>query len=352
MSQSASTASDPAARLDTALTGPYHPSMRVLSGVQPSGQLHIGNYFGAIRQHLDFQERGHECFYFIANYHALTSGMTDAASLQQLTLHVAMVYLALGMDPKRTVFFAQSDVPQVTELCWILNCVCPVSQMEKATTYKDKIARDIPASMGLFDYPVLQAADIVIYDSNVVPVGADQKQHIEITRDLAGRFNRAFGREVLTLPEPYIVPEVAIVPGIDGQKMSKSYNNTIELMITPKQTKQRVAAIVTDSTPLESPKDPTADNVFAMLRLFASEQEIAEIAGKYRAGGYGYGHAKARLTDLINERFASARERYVELAKRPDDVMDVLRDGGARARAVAEATMERVRSACGLVRTY
>ena len=339
-------------RLDSPTQGPYHRTMRVLSGVQPSGRLHIGNYFGAIRQHLEFQDKGHECFYFIANYHALTSGLADAGQLADLTRHVAMVYLAMGMDPKRTVFFAQSDVPQVTELCWILNCVCLVSQMEKATTYKDKLARGIPPSMGLFDYPVFQAADIVIYDSNVVPVGADQKQHIEITRDLAGRFNRAFGQDVLTLPEPYIVPEVAIVPGLDGQKMSKSYNNAIELMISPKQTKQRVSAIVTDSTPLEQPKDPASDNVFALLRLLASPEETQEIAGKYRAGGYDYGHAKSRLTDLINERFAPAREKYAQLEKDPDMVRDVLADGGRRAREVAERTMQRVRQACGLVRTF
>jgi tryptophanyl-tRNA synthetase len=326
--------------------------MRVLSGVQPSGRLHIGNYFGAIRQHLQLQKDGHQCFYFIANYHALTSGLADAAEMRELTLHVATVYLAVGLDPARSVFFAQSDVPQVAELCWILNCVCPVSQMEKTTTYKDKVSKGIPASMGLLDYPVLQAADIVIYNSDLVPVGADQKQHIEITRDLAGRFNRTFGQEILTLPEPYILPEVAVVPGIDGQKMSKSYDNTIELMISPKQTKQRVAAIVTDSTPLEAPKDPARCNVFALLRLLAAPEELEEIARKYRAGGYGYGQAKARLTELIDECFAPARQRYAELQKRPDDVLDMLRDGGRRAREVAEATMERVRSACGLLRTF
>ena len=229
--------------------------MRILSGVQPSGRLHIGNYFGAIRQYVKLQEEGHECFYFIANYHALTS-VGNAAELEANVLHVAMAYLALGIDPKRSVFFVQSDVPQVTELCWFLNCVCPVSLMEKATSYKDKIARGIGASVGLFDYPVLQAADIVIYDSNLVPVGQDQKQHIEITRDLAAKFNQAYG-EALTLPEPYIVPDVAIVPGLDGQKMSKSYDNTIEIFATPKQTEKRCLQIVTDSTPLERRRIPS-----------------------------------------------------------------------------------------------
>ncbi len=322
--------------------------MRILSGIQPSGRLHIGNYFGAIRQHIAFQDQGHQCFYFIANYHALTS-LRDRVELEQATLHVAMAYLALGMDPAKCTFFAQSDVPQVTELCWMLNCVCPVAMMEKGTSYKDKLAKGLAANMGLLDYPVLQAADIVIYDSNLVPVGADQKQHIEMTRDLAGRFNREFASEVLVLPEPHIVPEVAIVPGIDGQKMSKSYNNAIEIFETDKATSKRCAQIVTDSTPLEEPKNPDACNVFALLRLFASPQETEEIASKYRAGGYGYGHAKKRLAELINERFASARQKYGELEKSPAFVQDVLREGGRKAREVAEATMQRVRQAAGIL---
>ena len=322
--------------------------MRILSGIQPSGRLHVGNYFGAIRQYLKLQAEGHPCFYFIANYHALTS-VQDKATLEEMTLDVARGYLALGIDPNRSTFFLQSDVPQVAELCWILNCICPVSMMEKATGYKDKVAKGLPPSMGLFDYPVLQAADIVIYDANLVPVGADQKQHIEMTRDLAGRLNRAVGAEVLVLPEAYIVPEVAVVPGIDGQKMSKSYDNTIEIFQTDQQTAKRCAQIVTDSTPLEAPKDGDRCNVFALLKLFASAEEIAEIAAKYRAGGYGYGQAKKRLAELVNEHFAAARQQYEKLLKDPDHVRDVLREGGRKARAVAEATMERVRSACGIV---
>ncbi len=322
--------------------------MRILSGVQPSGRLHIGNYFGAIRQHLRLQDEGHQCFYFIANYHALTS-CSDKAEMEANSLHVAMAYLALGLDPAKSVFFLQSDVPQVTELCWILNCLCPVSLMEKGTSYKDKIAKGVSANMGLFDYPVLQAADILIYDSNLVPVGADQKQHIEMTRDLAVKFNNTFGADSLVVPEAHIVPEVAVVPGIDGQKMSKSYNNTIELFTTPKQTQKRCMQIVTDSTPLEAPKDPERDNVFALLRLLAEPAELDEIAGKYRAGGYGYGHAKTRLAELINAKFAAARERYAQLENNPDEVRDVLRDGGRRARDVAEKTMVRVRSACGIL---
>ena len=321
--------------------------MRSLSGIQPSGRLHLGRYFGAIRQFLQFQEEGQECFYFIANYHALTS-IQDKQRLEALTLHLATAYLALGIDPEKSVFFLQSDVPQVTELCWILNSVCPVSLMEKATSYKDKVARGLPANMGLFDYPVLQAADIIIYDSNVVPVGADQKQHVEMTRDLAIKFNLTFG-EVLVVPDAYIVPDVAVVPGLDGQKMSSSYGNEIEIFQTPKATKKRCARIVTDSTPLEGPKDPDRCGVFALLKLLAGADELAEIEAKYRAGGYGYGHAKTRLAELINEKFAPAREKYNELEKHPDTVRDILRDGGRKAREVAEATMQRVRAACGIV---
>ncbi len=322
--------------------------MRVLSGIQPSGRLHIGNYFGAIRQYLKFQAEGNECFYFIANYHALTS-LQDKKELEDITLHLAMSYLALGIDPEKSVFFLQSDVPEVTELCWMLNTVCPLSQMEKATSYKDKIARGIAPNMGLFDYPVLQAADILIYDSQKVPVGADQKQHIEITRDIAGKFNRAYGQEVFVMPEPYIVSEVAIVPGIDGQKMSKSYDNTIEIFQTPKQTKKRCSQIVTDSTPLEEPKSPEQCNVFALLKLFITNEEAEEIAAQYRNGGYGYGHAKKHLAELINELFAENREKYQELEKDPDTVSDILKEGGRKARKVAEATMQRVHSAAGIL---
>ncbi len=321
--------------------------MRSLSGIQPSGRLHLGNYFGALKQFRILQDEGHECFYFIANYHALTS-IQDKKELEEVTLHVATAYLALGIDPERSVFFTQSDVPQVTELCWILNTVCPVSLMEKATSYKDKVARGLPASMGLFDYPVLQAADIVIYDSNIVPVGADQKQHVEMTRDLAIKFNMTYG-DVLVVPDAHIVPEVAVVPGIDGQKMSKSYGNDIEIFQSEKATQKRCLQIVTDSTPLAEPKDPDKCNVFALLRLLAEPEELAEIEKNYRAGGYGYGQAKKRLAERINAQFAPARQRYAELEADPDRVRDILREGGRKAREVAEATMERVRAAAGVV---
>ena len=322
--------------------------MRVLSGIQPSGRLHLGNYYGAIRQYLHLQEQDNECFYFIANYHALTS-LQDKAALEDVTMHVAIAYLALGLDPERSVFFLQSDVPQVTELCWMLNCICPVSQMEKATSYKDKVARGITANMGLFDYPVLQAADIIIYDAECVPVGADQKQHIEITRDLVGKFNRSIGSEVLVTPEPFIVPEVAVVPGIDGQKMSKSYNNTIELFETPKRTKKACLKIVTDSAGLDDPKNPETCNVFALLKLLAPPDELEEIEGNYRSGGYGYGHAKSRLAELVNEKFAPARERYHHFESKPDQVRQILAEGGKKARAAADKTMARVRDSLGIL---
>jgi tryptophanyl-tRNA synthetase len=325
--------------------------MRILSGIQPSGRLHIGNYFGAIHQYLKFQDEGHQCFYFIANYHALTS-MKDAASLRESTLHLAAGYLALGIDPEKSVFFIQSDVPQVTELCWFLNAVCPVGLMERATTYKDKVNRGLAPNMALFDYPVLQAADISIYDAKMVPVGADQKQHIEITRDLVGKFNMSFGEGCLVMPEPYIVESVAVVPGLDGQKMSKSYNNVIEIFDTAKNTQKTCARIVTDSTPLEEPKDPTKCNVYALIKLFATADEAAEIAAAYRAGGYGYGHAKKRLAEMINDRFADSRARYDDLIVRTDYLMDILAVGGAKARASAEQTMERVRAASGIIRTH
>ncbi len=321
--------------------------MRSLSGIQPSGRLHLGNYFGALRQFRKLQEAGHECFYFIANYHALTS-ISDKEQLEDVTLHVAMGQLALGIDPQRSVFFLQSDVPQVAELCWVLNCVCPVSMMEKAHSYKDKVARGLAPNMGLFDYPVLQAADIIVYDSDIVPVGADQKQHLEMTRDIAIKFNLAYG-DVLVVPDAYIVPEVAVVPGTDAQKMSKSYGNDIEIFQSEKATLKRCRQIVTDSTPLEAAKDPERCTAFALLKLLAGPEEADDIAAKYRAGGYGYGQAKTRLAELVNEHFAEARQKYAELETDPGTVRDILREGGQRARAVAEATMQRVRDACGIL---
>jgi tryptophanyl-tRNA synthetase len=332
----------------------------VVSGIQPSGALHIGNYFGAIRQHIargNDRSSRYEAYYFIVNYHALTS-MRDAEALEQHSLDVALDYLALGFDPEASALFLQSDVPAVTELAWVLLCLTPVSQLEKAVAYKDKVARGIPANGGLFTYPVLQAADILIYGQPgrdlVVPVGADQKQHIEISRDLAQKFNREFcppSDPLFPVPEALIVDDVAVVPGTDGQKMSKSYGNTIGIFDEGKTLKKKVISIVTDSTPLEDPKDPDADNVFALIKLFADNAKSAEIAAAYRAGGYGYGHAKKELLGLITDYFAEARERRRSLAERPDYVRDVLRDGARRAQARTTEVMERVRERTGLVAT-
>ncbi len=322
----------------------------ILSGIQPSGRLHLGNYFGAIRQHLDFQHKG-DAFYFIANYHSLTS-VQNGGDLRQYTFDVALDYLALGMDPEKCTFFAQSDVPQVLELSWILGTLTPVSMMEKGVSYKDKVAQGLQPNIGLFTYPILQAADILIYHSDLVPVGADQKQNIEISRDLAGRFNRIYNGDYLRIPEPFIVESVATVPGVDGRKMSKSYDNTIDIFDSGKALKKKVMSVVTDSTPLEEPKDPDKCNVYALIRLFASEEKNREIRDKYSSGGFGYGHAKKELLTLIEEFFSGARDRREYLAKRPDTIWDMLRDGGKKARDRAEIVMQPVREATGVVRHF
>lgn len=319
---------------------------RILSGTQPSGKLHIGNFFGAIRPHIELQNGGHECFYFIANYHALTS-LTDPERVRQYTHEVALAYLALGLDPKRAVFFRQTDVPEHTELAWILSCVTPMGLLERSVAYKDKIAQGLKPNHGLFAYPVLQAADILIYRPDFVPVGQDQKQHIEVTQDIQGKFNATYG-DVLKRPEPMIKEEVAVVPGIDGRKMSKSYKNTIDLFGPEKDARKQIMAIVTDSTPVEAPKDPSKCNVFALLKLFASADELADWDRRYRAGGMGYGEAKARVFELFKETLGPARDRYVELEKDTAHVERVLVDGGERARAVANQVMRDVRAATGL----
>ena len=322
----------------------------ILSGIQPSGKLHIGNYFGAMRQHIQMQEEG-DAFYFLANYHSLTS-VSDGEKLSQFTKDVVLDYLALGLDPEKCTFFAQSDVPQTTELAWILGCHTPVSLMEKGVSYKDKVAHGLNPNIGLFSYPILQAADILIYHSDLVPVGEDQKQNIEICRDLAGKLNRAYDKELLILPKEYIVKSVATVPGIDGRKMSKSYQNTIDIFDEGKSLKKRVMSIQTDSTQLEEPKDPDTCNVFSLIKLFANKELTNEIADKYRKGGYGYGHAKKELLQLINDYFESARERRKMIVNDKDYVNDVLREGGKKARERAESVMETIRSATGLFRSF
>ncbi len=319
--------------------------MRVLSGIQPSGKLHIGNFFGAMKQHLELQNEN-EALYFIANYHALTS-IHDKARIARYTHDVALDYLALGLDPQKAIFFRQSDVPEVTELTWILSTITPMGLLQRCVSYKDKIDRGLSADHGLFAYPVLMAADILIYKSDIVPVGKDQKQHVEVTQDIAQKFNSTFG-EIFVIPKERILQSTAVVPGIDGQKMSKSYGNTIEIFAEPKVIKQKVMSIVTDSTPLEAPKDPTKCNVLALLRLLATPEETAEWEDRYRKGGTGYGHAKKRLVELLTEFFRPYRERRKELENNPQYVEQVLVDGAARARAMARKTLDEVRQAVGL----
>jgi tryptophanyl-tRNA synthetase len=317
---------------------------RILSGVQPSGKLHLGNYFGAIRQHIALQDEG-ECFFFIADLHALTT-IQDPALLREHTRGVALDYLALGLDPERTAFFRQSDIPEVPELTWILATVSGMGLLERAHSYKDKLARGIAPSVGLFAYPVLMAADILVYKSNLVPVGQDQVQHIEMTRDMAGYFNQTY-RNVFPLPEARL-DRAPVVPGTDGKKMSKSYGNTIDIFAEGKALSSAVMRIVTDSTPVEAPKDPEKDNVFALYRLLATPAETEALAARYRAGGLGYGDAKRLLIEKIDGQFGEAREKRKRLAADPAIVDGVLARGAERAGAVARETMREVREATGL----
>ncbi len=319
--------------------------MRYLSGIQPTGELHLGNYFGAMRQHVARQDE-HTCFYFIADYHALTT-IHDRATLQEYVRGVALDYLAVGLDPEKVAFFRQSDVPEVTELAWILSTVTGMGLLERCHSYKDKIARGIAPSHGLFAYPVLMAADILIYDSDRVPVGKDQVQHIEVTRDLAQSFNNRFG-ETLVIPEAEVESSTASVPGTDGQKMSKSYGNAISMFAPPKKLKKAIMGIVTDSRTVEEPKDPEGNSAFELYRLMASPEETEALAERFRAGGYGYGEAKKALLEKTLEYFDEARARRVELAADPERVEDILRKGVEKAQASAQATMTRVREATGI----
>ncbi|MBM3474975.1 MAG: tryptophan--tRNA ligase [Armatimonadetes bacterium] len=318
--------------------------MRSLSGIQPSGALHIGNYFGAIKQYVDMQDR-HEGYYFIANYHAMTS-LRDREALRANCLDLATDFLALGLDPGKSVLFLQSDVPEVTELTWLLSTVTPMGLLERCHAYKEKTAEGLPADHGLFAYPVLMAADILIYNSDVVPVGQDQKQHVEVTRDIAEKLNNTYG-ELLKLPAPLILDTTAVVPGVDGRKMSKSYGNAIMIFEEPKDIKAKVMRIKTDSTPVEDPKDPEQCSVFALYRLFATDEQREAMAERYRKGGVGYGEAKKELVPLMADYFAAAREKRAALAASPDTVLDILREGGRKARAEAQATLARVRDAMG-----
>lgn len=324
--------------------------MRILSGIQPSGVLHIGNYFGMMRPAIALQDEG-ETFYFIANYHALTS-LRDPNLLRENVRRVALDFLACGLDPERTALFLQSDVPQVTELTWILSTVTPVSRLELAHSYKDKVARGMAANAGLFSYPVLMAADILIYDSDVVPVGKDQKQHIEITRDIATRINEAYGSEpdrpIFKLPEGRTQVTTEVVPGLDGQKMSKSYGNTIDIFGEEKEMRKRVMSIVTDSTPVEAPKDPDKSSIVQLYSLFASKDEVASMRERFKKGGTGYGDFKKELFEKLWEYFAPMRKRREEIQRDKSYIDSVLAEGAKKANAIADQVMARVRKAVGL----
>ncbi len=307
--------------------------------------LHIGNYFGMMRPAIALQAEG-EAFYFIAEYHALTS-VRDPQALRENSRRVALDFLACGLDPERAALFRQSDVPQVTELAWILSTVAPMGLLERAHSYKDKLARGMAATVGLFDYPVLMAADILIYDSDIVPVGKDQKQHIEITRDLAVKMNETFG-QIFKLPEPRIQAATEVVPGIDGQKMSKSYGNNIDIFGDEKETRKRVMSIVTDSTPVEAPKDSSRSTIFKLYSLVASQNEVAEMRERFQKGGAGYGDFKKQLFEKLWDYFAPMRKRREEILADKTYIDDVLRRGAKRANEVADQVMERVRAAVGL----
>jgi len=320
--------------------------MRVLSGIQPTGRFHWGNYFGAIAQYIALQNND-QAFYFIADLHALTT-IRDAETLKNLSHDAALDLLALGLDPQQATLFLQSDIPEVTELTWLLMTVTQMSLLEKCHAYKDKKAKGIAADAGLFTYPVLMAADILLYDSDVVPVGADQIQHIEVTRDVAQRFNSIYGVEALVLPNGQTLDATAKVPGTDGEKMSKSYDNTIEVFEAPKKMRKKVMSIKTDSKTVEEPKDPDNCSIFDLYRLFTDQTQQAELADRYRAGGMGYGDAKKALYEAAMEYFAEARERREKLAEDPDTVNDILREGAKAARAKGQEVLDRVRTACGL----
>src|SRR5437588_6021824 len=324
--------------------------MRILSGIQPSGILHIGNYFGMMRPAIALQDEG-EALYFIADYHALTS-LRDPIALHENSRRVALDFLACGLNPDQAALFLQSDVPQVTELAWILSTVTPVSRLELAHSYKDKVARGAAAAAGLFTYPVLMAADILIYDSDIVPVGKDQKQHIEITRDIAARINETFatalGGPILKLPEPRIQAQTEVVPGIDGQKMSKSYGNTIDIFGDEKETRKRVMSIVTDSKPVDAPKDPDNSTIVQLYSLFASKDETEKMRHGFRQGGKGYGDFKKELFAKLWEYFEPMRKRREEVLADPGYIDAVLARGAERANAEADKVMKRVRAAVGL----
>ncbi|MDR1976845.1 MAG: tryptophan--tRNA ligase [Campylobacteraceae bacterium] len=319
--------------------------MRTLTGIQPSGALHLGNYFGAIKQMLDLQ-KSDELFLFIPNLHALTS-LKDSAKLRENTIEAAITLLSLGVDPDKTIFWVQSDVKEVTELYWYLSPYTPMGLLERAHSYKDKIAKGISASHALFSYPVLMAADILLYSADRVPVGKDQIQHVEITRDIAVKFNNEHG-DIFTLPEFKVDENVATVPGIDGAKMSKSYGNAIDIFLSEKELKSRIGKIVTDSTPVEEPKNPHTCNVYALAKLFLDEKGALDLAARYERGGEGHGHFKAYLKELVWDYFAPHRDRKAYFDEHRSDVYEILREGAYKAREIALPMMEKIRDAVGI----
>jgi tryptophanyl-tRNA synthetase len=319
--------------------------MRVLSGIQPTGRFHWGNYFGAIRQYIDLQNED-AAFYFIANLHALNQ-VRDPPQLRQLTLDAAIDLLALGLNPEKAVLFVQSDVPEVSQLTWLLMTGTPMGLLERCHAYKDKIAKGLSADAGLFTYPVLMAADILSYDSDTVPVGADQVQHIEVCRDLAASFNHHFG-QTFVMPKAKVLDHSAKVPGIDGEKMSKSYNNTLELFEDAKAQRKKIMRIVTDSRPMEQPKDPAGDHLFQLFSLVATEPQREEMAALYRKGGFGYGEVKKALADAAEMYFAEPRAKRAEFAAHPERVREILADGASRARKKAAEVLARAQKACGV----
>ncbi len=318
---------------------------RILSGIKPTGPLHIGNYFGMMRPAIAWQEKG-EALYFIADYHALTT-LRDPELLRKYSRDVALDFLACGLNPKHATLFKQSDVPQVCELTWILSTLTPMPMLENSHAYKAHVARGGTPNVGIFAYPVLMAIDILIYDSDIVPVGRDQKQHVEITRDLAVKFNQSFG-EIFKVPEPSILPDVETIPGLDGQKMSKSYDNTIGLFLEEKALRKKIMSIVTDSTPVDEPKDPTKSAIVDLYRLFAAPADVIQMETQFRAGGIGYGDFKKRLFEAIRDYFAPMRERRAELEADPHLLDEVLSQGALRANELADAMLVRVRAAVGL----
>ncbi|AMV16822.1 tryptophan--tRNA ligase [Planctomyces sp. SH-PL14] len=320
--------------------------MRVLSGIQPTGRPHWGNYFGAISQYIALQNN-EQAFYFIADLHALTT-IRDAERLRQNTLNAALDLLALGLDPKQATLFVQSEIPEVTELTWLLMTVTQMHLLDKCHAYKDKKERGIAADAGLFTYPVLMAADIIIYDSQLVPVGVDQVQHVEVTRDVAQRFNQIYNREVFTLPNYRVMEATAKVVGLDGEKMSKSYDNTVEVFEEPKKLRKKLMSIKTDSTPVEEPKNPDTCSIFTLFKLFANAEEQDALAARYRAGGMGYGEAKQALYEKAEAFFGPARERRAALAADLPYVQDVLAAGAKRAREKARVVLDRAKEACGV----